>query len=146
MGKRIILLFAVMLALALPVRAQTSPTYYQGSASAEAAHLFSGTVAYGVTVDWNAETTARYLMVFDSNSTSTHSTTPCSVTQVNGCLIYCAYMSGSGVAPGAFIEDWVLHPMKGQNGIVMGISTGAGCGTYTADAGAGNFIYSQLTY
>ena len=144
MGKRIILLFAVILVLALPVRAQTIPTPYQGSTSAEGSHLFFGTTMLGMTVNWNAETTARYLMIFDSNSTATTSTTPCSVTQTKGCLLYCAYMSGSGTAPGAFIEDWVLHPITAQNGIVAAASTGAGCGTFTVDAGAGDFFYAQV--
>lgn len=146
MGKRIILLFAVMLAMALPVRAQTIPTPYQGSASAEGSHSFKGTTMLGMTVNWNAATTARYLMIFDSNSTATTSTTPCSTTQVNGCLLYCAYMPTSGTAPGSFIEDWVLHPITAQNGIVAAASTGAGCGTFTVDGSAGEFFYAQVRF
>jgi hypothetical protein len=144
--KRVLSSLILILALALPAMAQTVPTPYQGSTSAEGSHLFLGTTMLGMTVDWNAETTARYLMIFDSNSTATTSTTPCSVTQTKGCLLYCAYMPTSGTAPGSFIEDWVLHPITAQNGIVAAASTGAGCGTFTVDAGAGDFFYAQVRF
>jgi hypothetical protein len=140
--KRILAALALLVLVARGAHAQAIPKYYQGSSAAEGSHLFSGTTLYGITVSWNAATTARYLMIFDSNSTSTTSATPCSVTQVKGCLAYCVYMSTSGTAPDSWVEDWVLHPISTQYGIVVAASTGAGCGTFAVD-GANDFFYAQ---
>jgi hypothetical protein len=146
MSNRIVkyLLAVALLSWALPAFAQTKPIPYQGSSAAEGSHLFSGTTAIDVSVSWNSATTARYLFVFDSNSTSTHNTTPCSVTQVNGCLLYCSYVSNSGTAPDFNAWDWVMHPFTARNGIVMALSTGAGCGTFTVD-GSNDFFYAQVS-
>lgn len=147
--KRILFSLILMLALAVPVFAQTKPIPYQGSAAAEGSHLFVGTTIIDMSVSWNAATTARYLMLFDSNSASTHNTTPCSGATasppVNGCLLYCFYIPTSGTAPDSYAWDWVMHPITAHNGILAALSTGAGCGTFTAD-GSNDFFYAQVSY
>jgi hypothetical protein len=144
--KRILSSLILALAFAMPAFAQTVPLPYQGSAAAEATHLFTGTTLIDLSVSWGSgDTSARFLMIFDSNSASTYSATPCSVTQVNGCLLYCMYVPNSTAGPSGNSFDWVMHPMRGRNGILAALSTGGTCGTYTADS-ASNFYYAQVSY
>lgn len=139
-------LFLAMLLSPAAASAQIVPLPMQGSSSAEASHLFTGTVMPSITINWQSASTARYLFIFDSTSTATHNTTPCAASnasQVNGCLLYCAYLPNSTSAPNIQTFDWSMHPFFARTGgIVAALSTGAGCGTFTAD-GANNFFYSQ---
>ena len=140
--KRLLLILAFWL-IPLAAGAQSVPLPMQGSTAAEASHLFSGTKLFNLTVTWQSATTARYLFVFDSNSTGTHSTTPCSSSQVNGCLLYCMFMPNSTSAPSAQTWAWNINPILARNGFVTALSTGAGCGTFTAD-GSNDFYFGQI--
>ena len=140
--KRLLLILAFWL-IPLAAEAQYVPLPPQGSSAAEASHLFSGLKLVNLTINWQSASTARYLFVFDSNSTGTHSTTPCSSSQVNGCLLYCSYLPNSTTAPDVQTYNWGTSPLAGRNGIVAALSTGAGCGTFTAD-GSNNFFYAQV--
>jgi len=122
--------------------AQLAPSPILGCGAAASCQL-PGTIFKGVSISWQAATTARYLMVFDSTSLpSNGSTTLCSTTQSNGCLAYCLYMPESTAAPNRFTLDWTMHPVSTRNGVRVAVSTGAGCGTLTID-GANNYFFGQ---
>lgn len=95
-------------------------------------------------ISWNAETTARYVMVFDGVALPSNGTpTLCTTSHVTGCMLWCRYAVNSGTAPSSDWADWGEAPLAAKFGLVIAVSTGAGCGTLTADAGAGNTIISQ---
>ncbi|SRR6266851_2475147 len=94
-------------------------------------------------ITWNAATTARYLMVFDGVALpSNGATTTCTVSHVTGCLLWCGFLPNSTSAPNLQTLDWTVHPLSANFGLVLALSTGAGCGTLTVD-GANDFFTSQ---
>src|SRR6266851_718680 len=142
--KRLIVASTVVFLLMGVAHAQLAPMPYQGSNAAEGSHVFGGSVLTGLTITWHSATTARYLMLFDATALpSNGATTACSTTQASGCLFYCVYLTESITAPNRVAFDWTLHPVSTRNGVVAALSTGAGCGTLTADS-ANNFFYSQV--
>jgi hypothetical protein len=97
-----------------------------------------------IKISWNAETTARYVFVFDGVAVPTGGTvTNCSTSHVTGCALWCQYMINSGTAPSNDWADWGVAPLAAKFGLVIAVSTGAGCNTFTTDAGVGNSITSQ---
>lgn len=143
--KRFWLLLVLLLAAPWDARCQLAPIPMQSSpAAGEGSHVFGGTITSGVTVTWNAGTTARYLMLFDGTSVpSNGATTSCTTTQQAGCLAWCAYLTESTTAPNRFALDWTLHPIPLRKGAIWALSTGAGCGTFTADSET-SWFYSQV--
>lgn len=137
-------LVVVLLLMAAVAHAQQATMPMQGSTSAEGSHTFGGTTFNGITVSWNSATAARYFMVFDKTSLpSNGSTTACGSSQTAGCLAYCYYVPQSSSAPNSFTLDFTSHPFFLRNGVTVAMSTGAGCGTLTAD-GSNDFFYSQV--
>jgi len=115
-------------------------TKSDGVSKQQLAHLNLKTFA----ISWNAETTARYVFVFDGlDVPSNGSITNCSTSHVTGCALWCRYAVNSGTAPSNDWADWGVAPLAAKFGTVIAVSTGAGCGTLTLDAGAGNTIVSQ---
>lgn len=99
---------------------------------------------YGVVINWQSATTARYFMIFDGTALpSNGAVAGCSASWVTGCLLFCQYMGNSGSAPGSYQVDYTSHPVSGKFGIVEAVSTGAGCATLTAD-GSNDFFYTQV--
>lgn len=145
--KRIIL--ALTFALMLPVigNAQLVPITSQSSTSAEASHVFIGKTLVSLAVTWQTATTARYLMIFDGVALpSNGSTTSCTSqgsSPVTGCLAWCGFMPNSTSAPNLQTIDFTTHPLTTNFGVVAAMSTGAGCGTLTADT-TSNFFTGQL--
>lgn len=131
--------------LSLPVRAHALPM--QQSTAAEGSHVFTGNQLVTLTVNWNAATTARYLMIFDGPLPSNGATTNCSAVGGQGasCLAYCSYASNSGVAPSVNTWNFGSSPVITRNntGLTAAMSTGAGCGTLTVD-GSNDFFYAQV--
>jgi hypothetical protein len=144
--KKISFTLALLLVLGSVAHAQVKPMPMKGNNSAAGSFLFSGTTVPDMTVTWNGETTARYLMIFDGPLPSNGSVTRCDNTQAASCLLYCAFIQNSTSAPGVQAWDWIMHPFTSTNGkgITAAASTGAGCGTLTVDAGAGDFFESQI--
>ena len=133
----LLLLLLLLLVEPWDARCQQVTTPVQGSAAAgdTGSHAFNSTVFKGVTISWNAGTTARYMMVFDGAAPSNGSTTACTTTQAAKCLAYCTYVPASTQAPGVFVLDFTEHPFFVKNNVTVALSTGAGCGTFTADTG-----------
>lgn len=120
--------------------AQVQPLPIQGTTAntPEGSHVFAGTSFSGVSISWQTATTARYLMVFDATATPSNGT----ITAATN-LAYCLYLPETLSAPNRFTLDWTTHPATMRNGVVVALSTGAGCGTFTTD-GANDYFYSQV--
>lgn len=144
-----ILIVAFVLAFGPLAHAQLAPTRTQSSTSAEGSHVFSGTTLLGIAVTWQTATTARYLMIFDGVAVpSNGATTSCTsqgTTPVTGCLAWCGFFPNSTSAPNLQTVDFTTHPLMLNFGIVAAMSTGAGCGTLTADT-TSNFFTAQTRY
>ena len=137
-----ILICALLLLLVAPKAwCQLATTPMQGSpvAGDTGTHTFAGTLFKGVTVTWNAGTAARYLMVFDGTAAPSNGTptacNPTAATNPAKCMAYCIYVPSSTSAPAMFTLDFTSHPFPLRNGLTVALSTGAGCGTFTADTG-----------
>lgn len=139
MKKKLLLLFVPLLMALSPFQPLTT-TKTDSTASQVLTQLNLKTMA----ISWNAETTARYVFVFDGTAVpSNGSVTNCSTSHVTGCSLWCRYAINSGTAPSDDWADWGVAPLAAKFGTVIVVSTGASCGTLTADAGAGNTIVSQ---
>lgn len=136
---RLVLLVLFLLA-AVSAYAQVQPLPIQGTTAntPEGSHVFAGTTFSGVSISWQTATTARYLMVFDATSTPSNGT----ITAATN-LAYCLYLPETLSAPNRFTLDWTTHPATMRNGVVVALSTGAGCGTFTVDT-TSNYFYSQV--
>jgi hypothetical protein len=138
------ILTLILLLLPTVALAQLQPIPVQGSNAAEGYHVFSGSIFSGITVSWQSNTTARYIMLFDATAIpSNGTTTQCTNKQFSGCLAWCAYLPESITAPNRFTLDWTIHPVPMRNGVVVALSSGAGCGTLAVD-GSNDFFYSQV--
>jgi hypothetical protein len=119
-----------------------TPTKTDGANDQVLAQLNLKTFAYS----WNVETTARYVFVFDATTLPNNGTvTNCSTSHVTGCALWCRYTTNSGTAPGDDWADWGSVPISAKFGLIIAVSTGAGCQTFTTDAGSqtANSIVSQ---
>lgn len=95
-------------------------------------------------ISWNATVTPRYVIVFDGTTLpSNGATTACTTSHVTGCFLWCRYAVNSAIAPNNDWADWGVAPLGAKFGLVIAISTGAGCGTLTTDVAAANTIVSQ---
>lgn len=91
-------------------------------------------------VSWQTTTTARYVMVFDATSLPGNgATTACTTSHVAGCLLWCRYAVNSGSAPQNDWAVWGDAPLAAKFGLVIALSTGAGCGTLTVDGANDNW-------
>lgn len=137
---RRLVLLVLFLLVAGSVCAQERPLAIQGTPAntPEGSHIFAGTVFSGVSISWQVAVTARYLMVFDATALPANGT----ITAATG-LAYCLYLPETLSAPNRFTLDWTTHPALMQHGVVVALSTGAGCGTLTVD-GSNDYFYSQV--
>ena len=143
--KKITSLIAVMLLWGGLACAQKATETIPTTQSAAAGDLvLPGLNFYGVVVNWQSATTARYFMVFDATALpSNGAVAGCSAGWTTGCLLFCQYMSNSGSAPGAYQVDYTAHPFAAKFGLVEAVLTGAGCATLTVD-GSNDFFYTQV--
>jgi hypothetical protein len=144
------IIFALALLLVTGVaHAQSAPLKPQANAAAAASYLFSGSALTNLTVTWGAETTSRFLIIFDGPLPSNGAITPCSTTQAASCWLYCDYLTGSTSAPGGQSWAWIVNPIKATNGTGITVAestnvTVTACASLTIDTTAGAFFSGQL--
>jgi hypothetical protein len=92
-------------------------------------------------ITWDAAVTPRYTMVFDGTVLPGNgSTTSCKTSHVTGCMLWCRYAVNSAVAPSDDWAVWSPTPLAAKFGLVVAMSTGAGCGTLTVDGSNDTFV------
>jgi hypothetical protein len=144
-----IILALVFLFVATTAHAQSAPLGTQMNAAAAASILFTGSTMTNLSVTWGAETTDRFLILFDGPLPSNGAITPCSTTQAASCVLYCFHVPGATTAPGGAAWAWVVNPIQARNGtgITAALSTNVtvtACASITIDTTAGSFFIGQL--